>query len=118
MAALGLPTTHDQVREIRAGWEAMANTFLARADFDMRIDHRSHLTRGVTIEPTAHVGVHATELRRRGIAVARVASMRMRSALRHRGMVGGPPSRAGRLDIAQHHPSSRDLLSISKNTTF
>ena len=72
LTALGLPTTHDQVREIRAGWEAMANTFLARADFDMRIDHRSHLTRGVAIEPTAHVGVHATAMRRRGIPVARV----------------------------------------------
>ena len=73
LAALGLPTSHDQVREIRVAWEEMANGFLARTDFDIRIDHRSHLTRGVAIEPTAHVGVHATEMRRRGIDIARVA---------------------------------------------
>ncbi|WP_287998934.1 Ti-type conjugative transfer relaxase TraA [Acidiphilium sp.] len=73
LAALGLPTSHDQVREIRVAWEEMANGFLAMADFDIRIDHRSHLTRGVAIEPTSHVGVHATEMRRRGIDIARVA---------------------------------------------
>ncbi|MGO7141717.1 Ti-type conjugative transfer relaxase TraA, partial [Rhizobium johnstonii] len=39
---------------------------------DIRIDNRSHLEAGITIEPTEHVGVHATEINRQGGAVSRV----------------------------------------------
>ncbi len=72
LVALGLPTTHEQLRDMRIGWEQMSNTHLARAGLDMRIDHRSHAERGLEIEPTQHMGVHATQMERRGKAVSRV----------------------------------------------
>ena len=72
LVALGLPTTHEQLRDMRIGWEQLSNTHLARAGLDVRIDHRSHVERGLEIEPTQHVGVHATQMERRGKPVSRV----------------------------------------------
>jgi Ti-type conjugative transfer relaxase TraA len=66
-----LPTSQMQLREIRQSWEQIANTQLARAGFDERIDHRSHQERGLEIEPTEHMGVHATQMQRRGMEVSR-----------------------------------------------
>ncbi len=71
LEALGLPTTHEQVRELRMSWEGIANEHLARAGLDLRIDHRSHRERGLEIEPTQHMGVHASQMQRRGKEVAR-----------------------------------------------
>ncbi|MDE2342505.1 MAG: MobA/MobL family protein, partial [Betaproteobacteria bacterium] len=61
LVALGLPTTHEQLRDMRISWEQLSNTHLARAGLDVRIDHRSHQERGLEIEPTQHMGVHATQ---------------------------------------------------------
>lgn len=72
LVALGLPTSHEQLRDIRIGWEERANEHLARAGHEMRIDHRSHQERGLEIEPTQHMGVHATQMERRGKDVSRV----------------------------------------------
>jgi Ti-type conjugative transfer relaxase TraA len=72
LAALGLPTTHDQLRDKRIAWEQRSNTHLARAGFDLRIDHRSHQERGLELEPTQHMGVHATQMERRNKLVSRV----------------------------------------------
>lgn len=72
LVALGLPTSHEQLRDIRIGWEQRTNAHLARAGFDSRIDHRSHQECGLEIEPTQHVGVHATQMERRGLEVSRV----------------------------------------------
>jgi Ti-type conjugative transfer relaxase TraA len=72
LVALGLPTTHEQLRDLRIGWEQVSNTHLARAGLDVRIDHRSHVERGLEIEPTQHMGVHATQMERRGKPVSRV----------------------------------------------
>lgn len=72
LAALGLPTSHEQLRDIRIGWERRTNAHLARAGLDIRIDHRSHQECGLEIEPTQHVGVHATQMARRGLEVSRV----------------------------------------------
>ena len=63
----GLPTSQMQLRDIRQSWEQIANEQLARAGFDIRIDHRSHQERGLEIEPTEHMGVHATQMQRRGM---------------------------------------------------
>jgi Ti-type conjugative transfer relaxase TraA len=71
LQALGLPTSHDQLRAIRVGWEEWANAQLARAGLDLRIDHRSHQACGLEIEPTQHQGVHATQMQRRGKEVTR-----------------------------------------------
>ena len=72
MQALGLPTSHEQLRDIRIGWEQRTNEHLARAGLDIRVDHRSHQERGLEIEPTMHMGVHATQMERRGKDVSRV----------------------------------------------
>lgn len=71
LLANSLQTTDVQLRELRQVWEQIANARLALAGFDIRIDHRSHEARGLEIAPTEHVGVHATQLERRGIEVQR-----------------------------------------------
>ncbi|MEE3504618.1 Ti-type conjugative transfer relaxase TraA [Acidiphilium acidophilum] len=72
LVALGLPISHEQLRDIRIDWEQRTNAHLARAGLDVRIDHRSHQECGLEIEPTQHVGVHATQMERRGLEVSRV----------------------------------------------
>ncbi len=71
LAALGLPTSHEQLRVLREEWELKANRALALAGHDIRIDHRSHRDMGLEIEPTQHMGVHATQMERRGLHVVR-----------------------------------------------
>ncbi|NKL59737.1 Ti-type conjugative transfer relaxase TraA [Rhizobium leguminosarum] len=66
-----LPTSHMQLRDIRQSWESHANQHLAMAGHDIRIDHRSHQERGLEIEPTEHMGVHSTQMQRRGRDVSR-----------------------------------------------
>ena len=67
-----LRTSQMQLRDIRQSWEQIANEKLAEAGLDVRIDHRSHQERGLEIEPTEHMGVHATQMQRRGLDVSRV----------------------------------------------
>jgi len=67
----GLPTTQMQLRDIRQSWEHHANEHLAMAGLDIRVDHRSHQERGLELEPTEHMGVHATQMQRRGLDVSR-----------------------------------------------
>jgi Ti-type conjugative transfer relaxase TraA len=57
---------------MRIAWEQRSNTHLARAGLDLRIDHRSHQERGLELEPTQHMGVHATQMERRHKLVSRV----------------------------------------------
>ncbi|WP_245445361.1 Ti-type conjugative transfer relaxase TraA, partial [Agrobacterium rosae] len=66
-----LPTSHMQMREIRQAFAEHANRHLMRAGFDIRVDHRSHVDRGLSIEPTEHMGVHASQMQRRGLDVER-----------------------------------------------
>lgn len=65
------PTSHMQLRDIRERWEHHANRHLTRLGLDVRIDHRSHQERGLEIEPTEHMGVHASQMDRRGLGVSR-----------------------------------------------
>ncbi|ACS61298.1 Ti-type conjugative transfer relaxase TraA (plasmid) [Rhizobium leguminosarum bv. trifolii WSM1325] len=67
-----LPPSQLQLKDLRQAWEHLANEHLERAGHDIRIDHRSHLEAGITIEPSEHVGVHATQIDRQGGAVSRV----------------------------------------------
>ena len=71
LAANNLPLTQVQLVEIRQSWEQTANEHLARAGLEIQIDHRSHMERGLEIEPTEHMGVHATQMQRRGQEVSR-----------------------------------------------
>lgn len=67
----GMPTTDMQLRDIRQSWESIANSQLQREGLDIRIDHRSHSERGLELSPTEHLGVHATQMQRQGMAVDR-----------------------------------------------
>ena len=71
LLAHDLPTTDMQLRDLRQRWEGIANERLAMAGLDVRIDHRSHMERGLEIAPTEHMGVHATQMERRGLDVSR-----------------------------------------------
>ncbi|NEH61245.1 Ti-type conjugative transfer relaxase TraA (plasmid) [Rhizobium ruizarguesonis] len=66
-----LPPSQLQLKDLRQAWEHLANTHLERVGLDIRIDNRSHLEAGITIEPTEHVGVHATQINRQGGVVSR-----------------------------------------------
>ncbi|MGO7390475.1 Ti-type conjugative transfer relaxase TraA [Rhizobium ruizarguesonis] len=66
-----LPPSQLQLKDLRQAWEHLANTHLERVGLDIRIDNRSYLEAGITIEPTEHVGVHATQIDRQGGAVSR-----------------------------------------------
>jgi Ti-type conjugative transfer relaxase TraA len=96
LAALGLPTSHDQLRDIRLDWEDRANRHLALAGHDIRIDHRSHQDCGLEIEPTQHMGVHATQMDRRGKSVVR-ARQDEEQARRNAKLIREKPEQALRL---------------------
>ncbi len=67
----GLPTTDMQLRDIRQAWETIANAQLQREGLDIRIDHRSHIERGLELVPTEHMGVNASQMQRKGMGVER-----------------------------------------------
>jgi Ti-type conjugative transfer relaxase TraA len=106
-----LPTSHLQLRTIRQEWEEQTNRALGRAGYDIQVDHRSHLERGLEIEPTQHVGVHATGVVRRGGAVERrridpAAAQRNAARIRERpeevlAIITGEKSVFDRHDIAR-----------------
>ncbi|MFK3691108.1 Ti-type conjugative transfer relaxase TraA [Agrobacterium tumefaciens] len=71
LLANGMATTDMQLRDIRQAWEGIANRQLQREDLDVRIDHRSHVERGLELSPTEHMGVHASQMQQQGMAVER-----------------------------------------------
>ena len=66
----GLPTSQTQVKQVREAFAGLVNRHLLRAGLDRRVDHRSHLSRRLAIEPTGHMGVHAAQ-KERGVDVSR-----------------------------------------------
>ncbi len=71
LLANGMATTDMQLRDIRQSWEGIANRQLQREGLDVRIDHRSHMERGLELSPTEHMGVHASQMQQQGMAVER-----------------------------------------------
>ncbi len=71
LLANGMATTDMQLRDIRQSWEGIANRELQREGLDVRIDHRSHMERGLELSPTEHMGVHASQMQQQGMAVER-----------------------------------------------
>lgn len=67
----GLPTSQMQMKAVREALAGFVNRHLLRAGLDRRVDHRSHLSRGLAIEPTGHMGVHAAQMKERGVDVSR-----------------------------------------------
>ncbi len=84
------PTSHMQLRDIRQAWEHHANRHLMRAGLEVRIDHRSHLERGLEIEPTEHMGVHASQMDQRGMDVSR-RRLEERAARRNAALIREKP---------------------------
>jgi Ti-type conjugative transfer relaxase TraA len=96
LLAHDLPTSHLQMRDIRQTFAEHANRHLMRAGLDVRIDHRSHLERGLSIEPTEHMGVHASQMQRRGLDVSR-ARIEEQSAKRNAERIRRKPDEVLRL---------------------
>ncbi|AVH44756.1 conjugal transfer protein TraA [Agrobacterium tumefaciens] len=71
LLANGMATTDVQLQDIRQSWEGIAIRQLQHEGLDIRIDHRSHAQRGLELSPTGHMGVHASQMERRGMAVER-----------------------------------------------
>jgi Ti-type conjugative transfer relaxase TraA len=71
LAGRGLPSAQMQVKQVRQAFAGLVNRHLLRAGLDRRVDHRSHLSRGLAIEPTGHMGVHAAQMKERGVDVSR-----------------------------------------------
>lgn len=67
LKAKGLPSTQQQITDIRKDWADYANEHLKKAGLDIEIDHRSHKERGLAATPTIKLGVAATALERKGI---------------------------------------------------
>ncbi|MAL56614.1 MAG: Ti-type conjugative transfer relaxase TraA, partial [Brevundimonas sp.] len=111
LIALGLPTSHDQLRDLRLDWEDRANRHLALAGHDLRIDHRSHQACGLEIEPTQHMGVHATQMDRRGKSVAR-ARQDAEQAQRNARLIREKPEQA--LTLVTNEKSVFDRTDVAK----
>ncbi|MCF4130122.1 Ti-type conjugative transfer relaxase TraA [Methylobacterium sp. SyP6R] len=72
----------------RRSWAEVANTHLAAAGFDLRIDHRSHAEAGIQIEPTEHIGVQASNLR--GTVSDRVEEEKKKRARNAQAIIADP----------------------------
>ncbi|MBD1205460.1 MAG: MobA/MobL family protein, partial [Rhodobacteraceae bacterium] len=72
LRADGLPVAREQIRALRERVAEITNQHLARAGFEVAVDHRSHADRGLEIEPTEHMGVAATGQERRGLVPDRL----------------------------------------------
>uniref|UniRef100_UPI0013D4B8DC MobQ family relaxase n=1 Tax=Moraxella catarrhalis TaxID=480 RepID=UPI0013D4B8DC len=57
LKAKGLPSTQQQITDIRKDWADYANEHLKKAGLDIEIDHRSHKERGLAATPTIKLGV-------------------------------------------------------------
>jgi len=111
LIALGLPTSHDQLRDLRLDWEDRANRHLAMAGHDLRIDHRSHQDCGLEIEPTQHMGVHATQMDRRGKPVVR-ARQDEQQAQRNARLIREKPEQA--LTLVTNEKSVFDRTDVAR----
>ena len=58
-------STSGEIETMRERWAERVNDALELAQVPERVDHRSYARQGLEIEPTGHVGVHATGMERR-----------------------------------------------------
>lgn len=65
--ALGMSTSQEEIKQIRAAWADLANKALEHAGYRDRIDHRSYVDQGKDLQPTIHEGSKVTQLRRQSI---------------------------------------------------
>ncbi|WP_140887404.1 Ti-type conjugative transfer relaxase TraA [Muricoccus nepalensis] len=69
----GLLVGDDGIYALREALAERLNELAARHGLDLTADPRSYAARGVELEPTKHVGVHAVGMDRRGVEAERVA---------------------------------------------
>ena len=65
--------SEDQLISWREAWADMANRAIEQAGLEERIDHRSHVVRGIDEQPTIHEGVEAMHLEEKGFGSERRA---------------------------------------------
>ncbi len=107
----GMATTDMQLRDIRQSWESIANSQLQREGLDIRIDHRSHSERGLELSPTEHMGVHASQMQRQGMAVER-ARLDDEAAQRNAELIREKPEQV--LTLISNEKSVFDRRDIAK----
>ncbi len=107
----GMATTDMQLRDIRQSWESIANSQLQREGLDIRIDHRSHAERGLELSPTEHLGVHASQMQRKGMAVER-ARLDEEAAKRNAALIREKPEQV--LTLISNEKSVFDRHDIAK----
>jgi Ti-type conjugative transfer relaxase TraA len=81
------------------------------AGLDIRIDHRSHQERGLELEPTEHMGVHATQMQRKGMDVDR-ARLSEEAAQRNADLIREKPEQV--LSIVTNEKSVFDRHDIAR----
>ncbi len=111
LLANGMPTTDMQLRDIRQSWEGIANRQLQREGLDVRIDHRSHMERGLELSPTEHMGVHASQMRQQGMAVER-GRLDDEAARQNAALIRQKPEQV--LTLISHEKSVFDRHDIAK----
>lgn len=67
LAKLDLPTSQEQIKDLRREWAETTNKHLEMAELSERIDHRSYKDRGLITLPTIKLGWQATAMERKGI---------------------------------------------------
>ena len=65
--SLGMGTSQEEIKQIRATWANLANHALEYAGYRERIDHRSYADQGNRLQATIHEGSKVTQMRRKGI---------------------------------------------------
>jgi len=68
-AQRGLPSSEQQIKDIRKEWADRQNSALEQEQSAERVDHRSHAERGIEAEPGRHLGPAGTALQRELAAV-------------------------------------------------
>lgn len=65
--SLGMGTSQEEIKQIRATWANLANHALEYAGYRERIDQRSYADQGNQLQATIHEGSKVTQMRRKGI---------------------------------------------------
>jgi ATP-dependent exoDNAse (exonuclease V) alpha subunit len=81
-AQRGLPSSEQQIKDIRHDWADRQNSALEQVQSVERVDHRSHAERGIEAEPGRHLGPAGTALQRE-LAAVRQALGEAREALKN-----------------------------------
>ncbi len=111
LLANGMATTDMQLRDIRQSWEGIANRQLQCEGLDVRIDHRSHIERGLELSPTEHMGVHASQMQQHGMAVER-GRLDDEAARQNAALIRQKPEQV--LTLISHEKSVFDRHDIAK----